>query len=78
MGGGLLGPWLLPLVFFKLLCLPCVFSMERVSLSRPRQVRMPSLIRISVLILVRTIYLRLLPGFANCFPFSREPKEKMV
>lgn len=33
-----------------------------------------SLIRLSVLILVRTVYLRLLPGFANCFPFSREPK----
>lgn len=71
------GPWLLALVCFKLLlCLACVFSVERVFLSCPRQVRMPSLIRRSVLILVRTIYLRLLPGFANCFPFSREPKEK--
>jgi hypothetical protein len=35
-----------------------------------------SLIRIPVLILVRTIYLRLLPSFANCFLFSREPKKK--
>jgi hypothetical protein len=35
-----------------------------------------SLIRIAVLILVRIIYLRLLPSFVNCFLFSREPKKK--
>lgn len=39
--------------------------------SRPRQVRGPGLIRTSVLILEQA-----LPGFANCFPFSREPKTK--
>ena len=58
--------------------LPYVFSDESFPQSCPRQVRVPGLVRKSVLILVRTIYRRLPHGFANCFPFSREPKKKWL
>lgn len=42
----------------------------------PSAASVPGLSSVSALILGRTTYLRLLPGFANCFPFSWEPKEK--
>lgn len=47
--------------------LPCVFSDESFPQSCPRQVRVPGLVRKSVLILVRTIYRRLPHGLQIAF-----------
>lgn len=68
--------WLLPREASPSPYLQCLFLWrERGSLTSPAD-QGASLIRIAILILVRAIYLRLLPSFVNCFLFPGEPKKK--